>query len=231
MPSVPKGFKTLFLDIEASDLAADIGHVLSIGYKWAHEAKSKVISLLDYPGSKPNDDSKLVEAFRPTFEAADIVVHHFGDFYDIPFLQTRLLVHKKKPLPRVTTVDTWRIAKKRLKFGSNRLARILEVLGCPYEKSPVKLSVWADARCGDRKAMKYVIDHNRLDVLVTEWVYNHCKSVWDQHPRVFVEKSERTCPVCGEESGEGKGIRVCATKQYRRMVCTSCGFNWKGKLV
>lgn len=223
-----KSLKVLFLDIEATDLEADIGNVLSIGYKWAHEEKTHVLSILDYPGKKINDDSRLLAKFRPVFEEADIVVHHFGDFYDIPFLQTRMLVHGMQPLPKVATVDTWRIAKKRLKFGSNRLARILEVLGCPYEKSPVKLSLWADARCGNKKAMKYVIEHNRLDVLVLEWVFNKTKAVWDQMPRVYVAQSERTCPTCGKEAGHSKGLRAASKHQYRRMVCTACGFNWKG---
>lgn len=222
-----KGVKILFVDIEASDLKADIGHVLSIGYKWNYAKKAKVISLLDYPGKKPNDDSKLLKAFEKIYNEADIVVHHFGDFYDIPFLQTRRLINKMLPMPHVQTVDTWKICRKKLKFGNNRLNRVLEALGCPYDKSPVKMSVWSDARVGIKRAFKYIIDHNYWDVLVLEWVYNRIKPVWNLHPRIAPRNALLTCPLCGGKS-KSKGRIPCRERIYQRRICLSCGKTWKG---
>ena len=219
----------LFLDIEASDLAADIGHILSIGYKWNFEKKAHVLDILRYPGKTLNDDSKLLEVFRAVYNKADMVIHHFGTYYDVPFLQTRLLINKQKPYPNIQQVDTWAIAKKKMRFGSNRLERILEVLGCPFSKSPVKLSIWADARLGDKKAIAYVVKHNLADVLVLEWVYNKIKALYSSHPRVIPDK--KLCGICGKGKLVSNGIRPTLKKVYRRLSCDKCGATEKGEIV
>lgn len=220
--------KILFLDIEATNLSASMGYILAIGYKWAHEKKAKVLSLADYRGKKVTDDRKLLEAFEPIFKEADIVVHHFGQYYDIPFLQTRRLIHKMKPLPVAQQVDTWRIAKKRLKFHSNRLDAILKSLGCPYEKTPLNGNIWVDASAGDRNALKYIVKHCYWDVMVLEWVYNHIKAVWDQHPAIY---GKEKCNGCGGREFTSQGIRPTIKLTYRRLSCKKCGMTRKGAIV
>lgn len=219
----------LFLDIEASNLSASMGYVLAIGYKWAHEKSAKVMTLAQHPGRKTTDDRALLKAFEPIFKKADIVVHHFGQYYDIPFLQTRRLMHGLRPLPVVTQVDTWRIAKKRLKFHSNRLAAILKALGCPYQKTDLDGNMWIDASAGDRKALKYIAHHCKMDVLVLEWVYNKTKSVWDQHPGVYTGGAR--CKVCGKGKMLSNGVRATIKKIYRRLSCNKCGFTDKGAII
>lgn len=223
--------KVLFLDIEASNLSASVGYVLSIGYKWAHEKKAKVLDLSTHPGSKTTDDRNLLKAFEPIFNEADIVVHHFGQYYDVPFLQTRRLIHGMKPLPVVQQVDTWRIAKKRLKFHSNRLDAILKALHCPYEKTAIDFNLWIDASAGDRKALKYISHHCKMDVLVLEWVYNHIKAVWDQHPTGILSNRTNMCKVCKKGNMISNGIRPTQSKIYRRLSCNKCGFTEKGKVI
>jgi len=223
-----KESRILFLDIEASNLSASMGYVLAIGYKWAGDKKAKVMTLARYPGKKSTDDSELLKAFEPIFNSASVVVHHFGDYYDIPFLQTRRLIHKMKPMDRVATVDTWRIAKKRLKFHSNRLDAILKALGCPYQKTGLDGNIWIDASAGDRKALKYVATHCYWDVMVLEWVYNATKAVWDQHPAAY--GAER-CNACGGKEFLSNGLRPTIKKTYRRLVCKKCGWPKKGDVV
>lgn len=227
----PKQPKILFIDIEASNLSASMGYILAIGYKWAHEKKTHVMSLADYPGSKTTDDRNLLKAFAPVFREADIVVHHFGDYYDIPFIQTRRVIHGMKFLPKVQTVDTWRIAKKRLKFHSNRLDAILKALGCPYQKTALDGNMWIDASAGDRKALKYIVHHCKMDILVLEWVYNRIKAVWDQHPTTNYDAKSNACPVCRKGKMLSNGIRPTQKSVYRRLSCDRCGFTAKGAIV
>lgn len=222
----------LYLDIEASDLSADIGHLLSIGYMWEGENKPTILSLINYPGSKPNDDRFLLKAFEPIFEKADLVVHHFGDYYDLPFIQTRRLINGLLKLSDVQTVDTWKIARKKLRLGSNRLERILDVLNCPYQKTPVRLSIWSDARIGDKKAFKYVEKHNEIDVLVLAWVYKRIRSMWPSHPALICtpHMSLNKCIVCGGKA-KRNGIWPTAKHHYQRIRCTNCGKSWKGECL
>jgi len=225
------GPKILVWDIETSDLQADIGHIISIGYMWLGDKKPKLLSIIDYPGKRINDDSQLIAEFSKVYEEADVTVAHFGEYFDLAFIQTRRLIHGMQPLARIPLVDTWRIAKKRLKFGSNRLERILEVLGCPYSKSPVKLSVWSLARCGDKNAIKYIVEHNRLDVLVLAWVYEKLRPYWSSHPSLYRGNNEKQCPLCGSEHIVFKGRYLAQTKVFQRLKCVKCGNNWKGKMI
>lgn len=224
--------KILIWDLECSDLNADIGHIISIGYMFLGDKKPTVISILQHPGKALNDDSQLIKAFEDVYNSAEVTVAHFGGFFDLPFLQTRRLIHGMQTLDRIPMVDTWRIAKKRLRFGSNRLERILEVLGCPYQKTPVKLSVWALARCGDKKAISYVVEHNRLDVLVLDWVYRKLKPFWEHHPAVVPKGEGRVCNKCGSESVKSHGRRYLTENNiFQRLRCGSCGHTWKGDKI
>lgn len=223
--------KTLFFDIEATNLSASMGYILCIGYKWAHEKEVHLIRIDQTPEGRlhKTDDSGVLKQFGKVFEQADVVVHHFGEYFDIPFIQTRRMMKGLKPMPVVAQVDTWRIAKKRLKFHSNRLAALISSLKCPYAKTELKGDIWIEAMAGEKKAVDYVVKHCKYDVLSLEWVYDKIKPVWDRHPRMFFSKDERQCPECGKLAGQGKGKRACQSHQYERMVCTACGFNWKGR--
>lgn len=225
--------KTLYFDIEATNLSASMGYVLCIGYKWAHEKEVRLIRIDQTKEGRKNktDDTGVLKAFERVFSDADVVVHHFGEYFDIPFLQTRRLMKGLKPMPVVAQVDTWRIAKKRLKFHSNRLAAIISALKCPYAKTELKGDIWIEAMAGAKKALDYVVKHCKYDVLSLEWVYNKLKSVWDRHPKMFFSANDRTCPQCGKLAGHSKGIRACQANRYTRMVCTACGFNWKGRKI
>lgn len=222
--------KTLYIDIEATDLDADIGHLLCIGYKIDGEKKAHVLDIRDYPGKTFDDDSQLLKAFEKIQSRAEIIVHHFGDFYDLPFLRTRRLIAGLKPLPEGVSVDTWRIARKKLKFKSNRLERILTVLGCPFKKTSLDINLWAKARWGSNKALDYIVHHCKMDILVLEWVYNRIKSSWPSHPTAY-RAGDNGCKVCGKGKMLSNGIRPTQQKVYRRLVCSNCGFTDKGKVV
>jgi uncharacterized protein YprB with RNaseH-like and TPR domain len=220
--------RVLSYDIEATNLSASMGYVLAIGYKWLDEEKVTVLSIADYPGKKPTDDGPLLEAFRKVHDSADIVIFHFGEYYDQPFLNTRLLIHKRPPLAKVAIVDTWRIARKRLKFHSNRLDAVAKALGCPFVKTALNGNMWIDASAGDKKALKYIVHHCKMDVLVLEWCYNRIKCMWDNHPAVY---GRENCVSCGGLKFRSLGRRVCAKNIYRRLVCKKCGLATKGEII
>lgn len=220
--------RILFYDIEATNLSASMGYILCIGYKFLGDKKVTVMSLEQYPGKKSTDDSELIKAFKKIHDGAEMVCFHFGEFYDQPFINTRLLMHKMKPLAKVALVDTWRIAKKRLKFHSNRLDAIAKALDCPYSKTSLDGRAWIDASAGDKRALKYVVHHCKQDVLVLEWCYNRLKVIWDQHPALY---GKARCNSCGSKELKSEGIRATIKKVYRRLICKKCGLTTKGDVI
>lgn len=226
--------KVLFLDIEATNLSASMGYLLCVGLKWAHERKPRVFRVDEtYEWKKDKtDDTGLLNAIEPYILEADVVVHHFGDIYDLPFIQTRRLMKGFGPLPDVATVDTWRIARKKLKFHSNRLDAIINSLGCPFQKTPVLWDGWMKAMAGDTKAINYVVEHCRQDILSLEWVYNKLKAFWPHHPTMISwEEKGRLCPLCAKQSGVKRGTRRCASRIFARINCKNCGRWWKGEEI
>jgi hypothetical protein len=224
--------KILYFDIEATNLSASMGYVLVIGYKWAGEKDVHILRIDQTKEGKKHktDDIGLLNAFEKVFGEAEIVVGHYLEFYDIPFLQTRRLMKGLKPMPVAAQCDTWRIAKKRLKFHSNRLAAIISALKCPFKKTELKGDIWIEAMAGDKKAIDYVATHCKYDVLSLEWIYNKLRPYWDRHPRVVMDNEDRKCRLCGKKS-VSYGVRVCQGQRYRRMVCQHCGFNWKSGVI
>lgn len=222
--------KILYFDIETTDLEAGMGHVLCVGYKWEGDKKVTLLSLLDYPGKNLNDDRVLLKAFEKIYLQADLIIYQYGEYFDLPFLRTRLLINNCKPLPTAAQVDTWRICRFKLKFGSNRLDTVAEILGCPYKKTPVKRTQWADARIGDKKAFAYVLDHCKKDILVLEWVYKKIRPVWDKHPKIVEGDPLRICTICGGHM-TSLGVRLTELGKYQRLRCKKCGASKKGRKI
>lgn len=223
-----KEAKILFIDIEATNLSASMGYLLSIGYKWAHEKKVTVLRIDDTKEwqKRKTDDRGLLRAFSPVYAEADLVVHHFGDYYDIPFLQTRRIIQGLVKMPDVTTVDTWRICRKHMKFHNNRLATIEKALNCPFSKTAVTGAHWINAMAGIKSGLNYVAEHNRLDVLVLEYVYNKIAAMLPSHPRVTPHKY--SCKACGSLRTKGHGWKLCQSHWYQRILCMACGHTMKG---
>lgn len=218
--------RILIWDIEATDLEASFGTVLCIGYKWYGEKETHVISNLDKKTLLPylDNDSRILKKFREIYEQADYTVAHFGQFYDLPFVQTRLAINKLPFLPPATIKDTWKTSKKKLKLKSNSLKYIARALGIKMQKTDLDGLTWKKAARGDRRAMKYVVHHCFMDVKVLE-------QVWKKLRGLESESLPASTHECGDKYLQSNGRRVCAKKVYRRLFCTNCGDWFKGEII
>ncbi len=105
--------------------------VLSFAYKWLDSLGVTVRGLPDYEGYKPgaSDDKKLMSDLWELLNAADIVVAHNGDSFDIKKSNARFLAHNLSPPATYKTFDTLKMAKKHFRFDSNRLNDLGKSLG------------------------------------------------------------------------------------------------------
>jgi uncharacterized protein YprB with RNaseH-like and TPR domain len=91
----------LFFDIESSDLNADWGVVLCIGYRLG-KGKLLVPTLHDFSPRDVLDDRGLLKFFaNEVWPKADIVIGHYSTRFDLPFINSRLLYHGLDPLAPV----------------------------------------------------------------------------------------------------------------------------------
>jgi len=224
--------KILLWDIEASNLNANWGFVFCIGYMWLGEKKPTIISGRDFPAFKKNttDDRPVLNAFQPVFESADIVVTHYGVRFDLPFIQTRRMIHGMQPMSYATHIDTWRLAKYTMKFNSNRLATVSESL--PYKdlkkaprKTPILPENWSRAIAGHLPSIKTIEEHCALDILVLRDTYMALRPFATNHPNLakLIDGSKEGCPNCGSMKTERNGVRVTARGVHQRHRCRDCG--------
>ena len=217
-------------DIEASSLVADFGIIFCVGFKEVGRGKAEVFSLLDY------DEEDVIKAERLLLKDvskrlldSDVWLTHFGTYFDIPFVNTRLLYHRLPVIPaNYAHIDTWKISRNRLKLQNNRLVSIQNFLGTAEEKNAIKPLMWVRALGGHKPSMRYIVEHCRKDVVVLEEAYNRLRPLVLDHPNKGLIDGRGGCSICGESKLQKRGFHVTRTRKYQRFQCMGCGGWSKG---
>ena len=224
--------RIVFFDIESTNLQANFGSVLCLGWKVYGQKAVHVPSIKDHNGvceccSRINNvanDKSLLKEMVKALSDADVWVTWYGSRFDVPFINSRLAFHKLPPLPYMPHIDLWRPARNHYKLHSNRLASVPAFLELPDEKTPLTGPDWMGARTGNQKGLKYVVKHCKQDVLVLEQAYERMLPLIKSHPsRRLADGRPDTCPRCGHDVLHRKGTYVTATRRYQRWQCQGCG--------
>lgn len=232
--------KTLFWDIETSLQPAAVfqlanndwirpeallgeRYIICAAWKWADDKKVHTVSVLDDPKRykrDPHDDKHVVETLRKIVTDADVIVHHKGDSYDRPFLNTRALFHKFPALPPIPSVDTYKVAKANFFLNSNSLDYLGTLLGVG-NKIHTEYSLWLRILNGDRKAIQEMVTYNKQDVVLLEKIYDKLQPYVTNHfNRELL--GEDGCPRCGSQSVQSRGYHRALSRVYRRWQCQNC---------
>lgn len=224
--------RILVYDIEATNLDAEFGYVLAIGYKFVGEPDNKtvVLSIDQFPRYEKDrtDDRPILKAFEPVYKSADAILHFNGIRYDEPFVNTRRLVHGMDPLPRKPRIDLLYTAKSTLRIRSKSLDRVAKLLQTKNQKSPVTGRHWVRAMSGYKESLQYISRHCRADVLVLEEVYLRLRGRVYNHPRVSTDIA--ACRFCGGRVIR-RGYALTALKNRPvRVQCVSCR-SWDQRVI
>lgn len=218
--------KVLLWDIESTSLNADFGTILCIGWKWLGGKRVYVADIHEHGNAaEPWDDSGLVEFFvNEVYDKADYTVAHYGQRFDLPMIVTKCVKYGiPVPAPKVL-VDTWRISRDNLKLHNNRLDSIAKYFVTLDQKTGIMPDEWRRAMCGDRKALRYVVDHCRADILVLDEVFKRLRPLARNEPsRHLFEPLDSGCVSCGSSNLHRRGYHVARTYRYQRYQCQACG--------
>jgi uncharacterized protein YprB with RNaseH-like and TPR domain len=224
--------KVLLFDLETTNLAANFGVILCGAWKELSERKIHHVSVLDSPtfDKDPTNDRLVVKTMAEALSEADVIVGWYSQKFDFPFLQTRLLAHGMPPMPPIPHVDGWRIARYKMRLNSNRLASASAFLGVE-EKTPLSGPIWIKAAAGNRRSIKYVIEHCRQDIVVLEQVYRRIRPLSVAHPNTnVINDLADGCPVCGAVGRlQKRGWSIARVSRHQRYCCRECGAWSRGK--
>jgi uncharacterized protein YprB with RNaseH-like and TPR domain len=221
--------KILLYDLETTNLKADFGTILCIGYKWYNEDYIYCPSITDYAGWKkdPSDCKKLLKLltdFKKVWDTADIVVSYFGKGFDMKFLNAKTFEYDMEPLRQFngpSHVDCFYTVKGTMALSRKSLQNVGYVGGFSAEKTPVEGKIWRRAATGHAPSIKYIIDHCYADIELLEEAYDRLKPYMKQHPRV---SGYGPCRQCGSTKLEGRGYLVTQLKgKVQRIHCNNCG--------
>ena len=184
-----KGIEVIgFLDIETmtDSFKADNGYIITWVLKQYNirTGKSQVYYMsLDKATLKAHNkkddtfyDADLLPELVRTMKECDVIVTHYGTWFDIPFIRTRCQIqgipfieHKDK----VRFADTWKMARIMGSYKSNSLDNVARTLGIKIHKTKVDYKHWRRSVFGEKRALEYILKHNLIDVEVTQKVWRN----------------------------------------------------------
>jgi len=189
--------------------------IICIGYKWAGE---KQVHALTW--DEAQEDQAMLSRFIPMLESADELVTQNGDRFDIPWIRTRALHHGIPMSPHHVSVDTYKAAKYKFRFNSNRLDYLGQFMG-QGKKIKTDFDLWKDILLNnDRKALAKMVTYCKQDVRLLE-------QVWDKMNPYVPAKSHvgrGLCPECGSVNVTVNKRRKTAAG-YTKICfqCQDCG--------
>lgn len=162
-------FRVGYFDIEATNLKADFGVMLSYAFKvrGKNEILSNVIQQEDINAFRL--DKPLVRQCLEDMTKFDMIVTYYGTGYDIPFVRTRALKWRLN-FPEYGALihhDLYYVARSKLKLSRTSLENVGKLIGVGELKNHLEPDIWTQALINE-KAREYILDHNKRDVILLE---------------------------------------------------------------
>jgi len=154
--------KIVMFDLETFDLAADFGLIM-VGC-----IKERGGETHTFVAHGDADEPQCILNIRNAIEEADYVVTYYGTKFDIPYLNTRLIIHNEKPIDEIRHIDLYYTVRHRLRLNRNRLQNVEEAILNSPQKTRILPGIWRRALQGDEEALDYIVDHCIKDVAILE---------------------------------------------------------------
>lgn len=165
--------KIAYLDIEASDLRANWGHMLSWSIKYRNDNNIRHDIITKEEFYDFSFDRRILETLLEELKNVDIVVTYYGTRFDIPFIRTRSDFYGLE-FPKYGSIYHWDLyykVRRLYKLHRNSLSVATKFFGIEG-KTPVSGDVWMKAKYGDPESLEYVLEHNDEDVIILEELHN-----------------------------------------------------------
>lgn len=161
-----------FLDLEFQNFKANYGLLLSYAIK--EYGKDKIYSsvIRQKEIRSKHLDRELVKRLVHDFSRFDVIVTYYGSRCDLPYMRTRALKWNI-PFPQygyIKHIDLFYLVKNKLSLNRNKLETACQLLGIEG-KNHVIGDYWIRAVTGHIPSLKYILKHNKLDVIITEKLY------------------------------------------------------------
>jgi uncharacterized protein YprB with RNaseH-like and TPR domain len=168
--------RVLFLDIETAGLSANT-YLFLVGMMYANGNGFHVEQVFarDY-----TEEKGVLLHVHETMSRFDTIVTYNGATFDIPFIRTRMAVHRIPELPPVGSVDLLHASRRvfREKLPNCRLVTVEKHLRGAGREGDIPSRFIPRAyhefvRSKDARIMRNVAYHNRMDLFTMAVILNH----------------------------------------------------------
>ena len=172
------------------------------------------------------DDSRIMKSLWTLVDEADVIIAHNAKRADVKWMNSRFIINGLNPPKPYHIIDTLEVAKKEFKFSSNKLDALAGYFGIEH-KLDTNFNLWKKCLKGDKEALEYMNEYNKVDVEILEDVYIQMRPWIKNHPNIgnILESKEKCCIYCNS-----KRVQVIKGKYYYTNVgkyelyrCTDCG--------
>jgi uncharacterized protein YprB with RNaseH-like and TPR domain len=159
----------VFLDVECSNLNADIGQIIAVGIIKEKKKEVKFVEKLE-------DEKEVLKWLKKELEGCDLVITWYGSRFDLPFLMTRAIINNidMSELLKIPSLDLCEFCKKNLSFSKNNLSEVSKTLGIPKNgevSGKDVLKLYLKSIHGDKKAKEEIINHCLDDLEALEKIF------------------------------------------------------------
>lgn len=168
LPIAEKAGAIAFVDIESSNLKADFGTVVVVSIK-PYGKKPITFS------AKPGRDKQLLKDVAAELEKYPVWVTFYGKMFDVPFINSRLLVNGLMPLPKHHHIDMYWVIKLQTALSRRNQAHLLEWLEADSKKMSVSPNVWSSMPYNPDESLKTLRERCESDVQGLEAMYEKTK--------------------------------------------------------
>lgn len=208
--------------------------VMCISWAWNDKkVQHATFDLSKYDLSKKDDvaDYELLKQFSQEYAKADLIVGQNSEWFDVPWLRSRIIRHKLPPLPEVLHDDTYKQTQKTVRHISHKLDDVGDFLGYGKKANHGNgMDWWIRIAQGDRKILKEMVKYCDEDVEKLRKIYKHqlpyVKSKLNM--AAFTEKVCCTSPTCGSTDIIKDGYRRTLVGKFQRYRCNTCGHPFTG---
>ena len=173
------------------------------------------------------DDSRIIKDIWKFIDAADVLVAHNGNDFDIPRLNTRFLIHGLQPPSPYQSIDTLKAVRRKFAFSHNKLDYIGQVLGFGGKLDTGGMKLWLEVLRGEQESIDKMEMYNKRDVTLLEEVYLKIRSWIPSHPNLalHLSSSDSCCPVCTSTkiSWMDNSYYTTQVGKYSTFRCDDCG--------
>jgi hypothetical protein len=196
--------------------------VLSWAAKWLFSSDTMSAAVTEKEAIS-RDDHRLIGGLWNLLNEADIVITHNGNRFDLPRINTRLIMYGFPPPTHYRTIDTLLTARQVFGFTSNKLDYLNKALGLEL-KDDMHFGDWVKCANGDKESLNKMEKYNRGDVINLEDLYLVLRPWIQNHPNIglYIETEGGVCKNCGSTDLTWDGYHTSNTGQFRSFRC-SCG--------